>query len=50
MLHKEDPKTKYVKVLLEGRYVLVLMPSSNVTYLGRNEYEIATFDGFKEVA
>ncbi len=45
---QEDTKTKYVKVLLENHYVLVLMPSDNIAYLGHNEGKIAAFDGFGE--
>jgi len=41
------PDVPYAKILLENHYVLVISPSDEVAYFGKNEGRIVEFDGYQ---
>ena len=45
---RNDPGSTYAKILLEGHYVLVIVPDE-MAYLGVNKGRIPEFDSFSDV-
>jgi hypothetical protein len=45
---QNDENSTYLKILLEDHFVLVLVPSEEIAYFGRNEGRLTEFDGQKD--
>lgn len=43
---QKDPKTVYAKILMNDHHVLVVSPTDNVAYFGKNFGQIREFDSF----
>lgn len=45
---QNDPSSIYVKILLEGHHVLVIVPADKIAYFGENVGELSEFNLFPQ--